>query len=663
MADLIFGNKNNSADLAFGESENTENQIPANPEDLVFNQRVPANGELVFGQAQSAQASNPEDLVFADPIPTNGDLVFGEQDDNTGTQPNQSTITGTLQILSLQFGGSITNDVNVSRGVKTSSTAHYNKADDVKQSVRGTFLKAKSAKTTATELVQKAEAVKHQNKALFEQSPRIKSSTSEAFEKADRISNSAKTSWKKPGRIRTDTAAVYEKGIQRAITRSELFKYPPVARAKVSDAWSKAADLNVQIAEHYSAGRKLLIDRRAVWEKAGFPAAGKSVTPDPVEPELPKLPPGEPVDLVFSELWDPLAYRVLVFGKQPDKPVNLFDKVVVIMTTATLQTVPSGDEIQATNVTWSTDIDSWTWGFTATLQKESDIELLKPDSNGMKEVSCEINGHTFTGLVERFSSSRNFESGITWKIAGRSLSAKFSDPFTPKSTGSISTNMSARQVVESLIQNSGWTLDWQVPDWIIPANTLNWSAADKVEVINKIVSAIGARLQSHQSDKKLIVKSRYPVSPHKWADPNTAIKTTLPANLIESHSAEFIQRPNYNGAIVVGSSSIYKAKLDGTQGEITPNIVVEPLLSDANSGRERARVEIAKGGQWEALSTTTWLTNPGQGPALILPGDLIEIVDLQSTYRTQVDAISVAVKSTNNGLDVKQTITAEKLYG
>lgn len=602
-----------------------------------------------------------EDLVFSDPVPDSGDLVFGEQDGNSGGEPKQNTITGTLHILSLHFGGSIANDVNVSRGIKASSTAHYSKADDVKQSAKGTFLKAKSAKTGTTETVQKAAAIKHRNTAVFEQSPRVKSSTSAVFEKAGRVANSSRAQWKKPGRISTDTAAVFEKGIQRAIARSEHFKCPPAARARVSDVWNKASGIGAQIAEHYSAGRKLLIDRRAVWEKAEYPRPGKSVTPDPVEPEVPELPPAEPVDLVFSEPWRALLHRELVFGKKPDTS-DKFERVIVIMTTATLYTIPGGDEIEVTDVTWSADLDSWAWSFSATLKRESDAALLKPDSGGLKEIGCTINGHEFTGLVEGFNKARSFDSGTTWKISGRSLSARFADPFTHKSTGVVESALTARQIVESLIQNSGWSLDWQVPDWIIPANQLNWSDADKISVINQVVGAIGARLQTHQSEKKLIVKSRYPVCPHRWNDSGTVIKTTLPASLIKSDSASFVQRPNYNGAIVVGSSEIFKAKRDLTQGEIIPGTIVEPFLGGVESGRERARVEIAKGGQWESVSAVTWLSNPNQGAPLLLPGDLVEVVDIENTYRTQIDGVSVVARSSETELDVTQSITAEKRY-
>ena len=91
--------------------------------------------------------------------------------------------------------------------------------------------------------------------------------------------------------------------------------------------------------------------------------------------------------------------------------------------------------------------------------------------------------------------------------------------------------------------------------------------------------------------------------------------------------------------------------------------MVNPLISDTISGRERARVEISKGGWWESLNAVTWLTNPGEGPALLLPGDLIEIIDIDSNYRAQIGGVSVVVRSTEDALNITQSIQAEKQYG
>lgn len=55
--------------------------------------------------------------------------------------------------------------------------------------------------------------------------------------------------------------------------------------------------------------------------------------------------------------------------------------------------------------------------------------------------------------------------------------------------------------------------------------------------------------------------------------------------------------------------------------------------------------------------------NPGEGPELLLPGDLVGVVDITENYRIQIDGVSVVARSTEDQLDVTQSITAEKRYG
>ncbi|WP_296057606.1 hypothetical protein [uncultured Amphritea sp.] len=87
---------------------------------------------------------------------------------------------------------------------------------------------------------------------------------------------------------------------------------------------------------------------------------------------------------------------------------------------------------------------------------------------------------------------------------------------------------------------------------------------------------------------------------------------------------------------------------------------MDDLITHQNVGYERSRIEIAKGGTWEEMSFTTWLTDYGQAPGLLLPGHLVEIQDLNETYPVQISGTTINAQSNDQGLTVRQQMSADR---
>ncbi|SEQ24867.1 hypothetical protein SAMN03080615_00891 [Amphritea atlantica] len=362
-------------------------------------------------------------------------------------------------------------------------------------------------------------------------------------------------------------------------------------------------------------------------------------------------------DYAYSPGWTAEPEEEAARPPQPD-----IRGVYIFMPVLTLYRTPDGAEIAATNVNWSTDADSWGWRFSATIKHESDIALLKPDSNGPREIACEINGHLFTAIVESYGRTRQFgQTGLT--IKGKSRSGILSDPYAPKRSKAISAPYTAQQLAEQELANTGWTLDWQATDWLIPGGAFSYHELDPIAVIKRLANTAGAIVQSHAADKQLIVKPRYPVSPHKWNDPGTALDAILPASLIHQAGSQFKTLPTYNRAIVAGGKTggvIVTLTRDGTAGDELAPLVTDDLVTHQSAGYERARIEIAKGGTWEEMSFTTWLTDYGLAPGLLLPGHLVEIQDLNETYPVQISGTTINAQSNDQGLTVRQQLSADR---
>jgi hypothetical protein len=337
-------------------------------------------------------------------------------------------------------------------------------------------------------------------------------------------------------------------------------------------------------------------------------------------------------------------------------------EVYLFMPNITLYRLPDGAEFEASQCVWSTDRDSWGWRFTANLKRDTDLAIIKPTSNGPVEIGCEINGHTFTALVESYGRSRQ-HGNTRYTISGRSRTAWLSDPYAPQRSKALTAAYSAAALAEQELANTGFSLQWNAKDWLIPAGSYSYDQLDPIAAIKRLAEAAGYMLQSHPELKQLIVSPRYRVDPHKWTEPTTALDAILPADLITQDGSTFRTAPAYNRAIVTGGPAggvIVTVTRDGTAGDILAPMATDDLITHSDAGYQRGRSLIAEGGTWEEMSITTMLTQAGQAPGLLLPGHLVEIQDTDDTYPVVIDGTSITATSSDTEIKVRQALTAER---
>jgi hypothetical protein len=337
-------------------------------------------------------------------------------------------------------------------------------------------------------------------------------------------------------------------------------------------------------------------------------------------------------------------------------------EVYLFMPNITLYRLPDGAEFEATQCVWSTDRDSWGWRFTANLKRDTDLAIIKPTSNGPVEIGCEINGHTFTALVESYGRTRQ-HGNTRYTITGRSRTAWLSDPYAPQRSKALTAAYSAAALAEQELANTGFTLQWNAQDWLIPAGSYSYDQLDPIAAIKRLAEAAGYMLQSHPELKQLIVSPRYRVDPHKWTEPTTALDAILPADLITQDGSTFRTAPAYNRAIVTGGPAggvIVTVTREGTAGDILAPMATDDLITHSDAGYQLGRSLIAEGGTWEEMNITTMLTQAGQAPGLLLPGHLVEIQDTDDTYPVVIDGTSITATSSDTEIKVRQQLTAER---
>lgn len=320
--------------------------------------------------------------------------------------------------------------------------------------------------------------------------------------------------------------------------------------------------------------------------------------------------------------------------------------------------LPDRAPLPVTQVSVSTDCESWAWALSGSLFGAGAWDLVRPQAPAYLpiEVELSIDGWVWQFVLETTSQARKFSSNSV-AIGGRSRSAWLAAPYLAALSGLVEIPRTSQQIAEDSLADSGWSLDWRLPDWLVPAGLLAYSGTP-VERLQQIVAPVVGCLYSDPAASILTAYPRYPLVPWLW-DTHPA-DVGIPESALLSWSREPDHQAAHNGVYVSGTTSGVLAfcKLAGTAGDLLADQVVDPLISDPDGLAARARAEavLSASGPGALIAADTLLTpHGGSGPGLIRPGLLVELAGTKGVVRsTQVSA------QWQNGLVVRQSLTIER---
>ncbi|MGA3952081.1 hypothetical protein ACI2TT_15070 [Ralstonia nicotianae] len=433
-----------------------------------------------------------------------------------------------------------------------------------------------------------------------------------------------------------------------------------------SQAWQPAVLLALREAFGFSPGRGQSDRWSLPWEIGRQPRPGESHLP--VDPPVVELAPRYHPDLDFichatrqGLAWRP-ALR-LDFGPhpcgQPDAGVPIL-KVYFVSNSVDVVRLPGREHIPVKSVRLSIDEGSWAWGFSASLPYPA-LELVEPTASGPVEIEITINGVTWVMLVEALDVRREFGQA-SLDIRGRSTVAYLAEPYAPKRSFVPAAPFTARQLAEQELTRAGlvtgFTLDWRLPDWLVPEGSWGYQSLTPMGVIGRITEAVGGYVNAHPRLRTLVAKSRYPVLPWSWA--TEVPDRTLPIDVVKTLNLRWQEKPTFNAVYVCGerqgvSGHVVRA---GSAGDLVAPTVVDALITHADAARERGRSILADVGR-QAVVTLELPMLSSLG--LLDPGLLLAVGESGKDWRGLVCATSVAA-DWNESLTVRQTIEVERHY-
>lgn len=313
----------------------------------------------------------------------------------------------------------------------------------------------------------------------------------------------------------------------------------------------------------------------------------------------------------------------------PTQRVYLMENSILMTRADTLAVVP------AQSVSLSLDVNSWTWGFSASVPAAALADLQPNVAGDPVVLLVSVNGAVFRIIVERISRDREFAKS-TLRLNGRGHSAVLDKPYSAIGAWTNGTARTAQQLVGDVLTVNavplGWAVDWRITDWLVPAGAFNVRGS-YIDAVNSIARAAGAFVQPDPTEMTLRIRALYPVAPWDWA--SVTPDYVLPAAAVVRESIEWFEKPAYNGVYVSGEGQgiLAHVRRTGTAGDELAEMVVDRLITATDAARQRGISILSDTGK----QATVGLRTPVFGASgVIEPGSFIQFNDGATVRRGYV---------------------------
>jgi len=324
--------------------------------------------------------------------------------------------------------------------------------------------------------------------------------------------------------------------------------------------------------------------------------------------------------------------------------------------TASIIRASDSANIPAKSIEISLDWNSWCWRISFELLGKDNLALIKPSASVPVEIIATINGYIWHFYVERWNETYSFNSN-SFTVSGRSIAAELDDPYSTVQDNYQTSDVSAHQLADTLLQNTGWITDWQAVDWLIKGGSYS-SRETPIRAVLQIAKAEDCIVYADAATKVIHIAKRFKIN--SWDFGGATPDVAVPASSTISISQEFNPQILYNGIRLRGNSSGALEALvqrTGTNGVPAMQQVVNPLFTDTAVLQERGRIELCKGNGAYYKSTLLLPLFPSGGTVgLVNLGDILQYTLNGISYKAVVSAVRVSAYFSDKGIKTGQAV-------
>lgn len=496
--------------------------------------------------------------------------------------------------------------------------------------------------------------------APWQQSARRRSSGTDRWESATAHQRSSGGAWAVPPRQNQARSEAWQIGRPLGDTRGSTYRHPPRQQTRATLPWGIGEPHALLAALGYNMQpRRHRHDRRIPWEVAGrvealWPRPDIWIPPEP-EPYRPTP------DLDLRCQRDGTANlpigRVCVNLPQGDHTIPI-RRVYLMIHDIEVVRLPDRTPIHASRLNISLDADAWAWQWSGALLGSAALEAVQPDQDGQPvTLEATIDGYTWHLLVEDWTEDREFgRRGVS--VKGRGLTGWLGQPYELPASGESAAIATAQQLAAAHLPiGEGWSIDWQAPDWLVPAGAWSWQGKTPAQAIHEIAQAAGYVVRPAPGSRVLRVQPRYPVLPWDYG-------TATPALVVPDAAIRRLERRQ---AVTTQANAVYvhggavggvlaRVKRTLSAGDRVAPTASHPLITHADAARALGSRLLAGQHRQPELRS---LTLPLDGSTFPLGqiGDLLRATVGNDTHHGIINAASVVVERSTRGVTVRQTLT------
>ena len=467
--------------------------------------------------------------------------------------------------------------------------------------------------------------------------------------------------WQEASGVRVGSVATAQDAVPtRAGWRVRFQESLRNRRALLQSSAQDGVGLQLLVTDRAGPALPLYMGYLARYQKAMKPPTGKSV-PKPPEPEREGCYEqliGGPIELLFCKPWAPLADLLFMCCKGSSAPPQFVIPLLPVYMQIhhlTAHLLPSFEPVVLTDVTVAADDDSYCWSLSAS-GPEHLLDQLAPMNGLPQRVQVDIDGMQFVFAITSIARSRSFDRRRA-AVQGISVTAMLGSPYMPRQTWLSSSVATAQQLAVNALEFSGVDLDWQIPDWQVPAGAWSFQGTP-LQAVLRIADSVNAVVRSRRTAEQLIVAPRYPVLPWEWGAVVPDVQ--MPAAVIVTDELRPDPRAEYNAIYVAGGS------VGGVLGHVVRSLsardklapqIQDDLITHADAARMRGSWALAASGNKLQHSISMPVLTGGTNPGILNPGQLLEVVDTDGTWRGLVRGVRVGASMPK----VRQQVTVERV--
>ncbi len=624
-----------------------------------------AETDLLF-HAPLGDGRSPVDLVFGDDEPAEQTVVLHAAGRISGLRGAIALRTLVLasahgQITGLRGSARGQININVARPAVGQVPSAWQEASAARAVLRSAYQQAAPVLAAVQERGEAAVPISALLWQTWQQGQRLAHATQAAWQDGERVARTLRQAYEEATRTRAASRQAWQEAQRVGMVSRQQFEETLRRRHSVAQSFGTGVLRGAAVRTDMQDGRAVRIAVLGRYEEAWHPRPG--ITPPgpkpPIDPPCYVPVVGGPVDLVFVEPWSSSTHLVFVcckVGPNPEPPRYVIPLLRVYMTVHSIDAVllPSLERVPLQSLSITTNDDDYGWTMSAS-GKLSLLDQLAPRQGVPQQIRVTIDGIQWVFAVDPPARTRKFAEHAV-QVTGRSVTSLLAGPYFPSTEWANTMPRTAQQLVLEALDLTGVTLDWQLDDWLVPANI--WShSGTPLSVAQRIAEAAGGVVRSHRFEPQLQIAPRFPHMPWAWSDAVADVR--MPAQIITSDSLQATRVARYNAVYVAGTGQglpLGHVVRAGTAGDRLAPQVTDALITDTVAARLRGQSVLAASAITHQQPLTVPLLTGGTNPGLILPGYLIEVQEPAETWRGLVRGITVSVDAPA----VRQTLDVER---